>query len=305
MAQADVGQDKTPLEDLMVAMDVVDTVRHRQLIVDRELDSAGRRDRLIDRLREIYAAQGIEVTDAALEAGVAALEEERFGHTPAARGVAASLARLYVRRDRWLKPLSVFVALLALLATGWYYTVEAPRARLEAAIPARIETTHSAILAAAKSENVTARANELRAESRRAMSADNLDAAQAVADDLDALRRIVDASYEVRIVSRPNELSGVWRVPDANPNARNYYLIVEAVDGGGNILRQRVRNEEDGRYYTVSNWGVRVEQDVFESVAADKQDDGIIQNFVLGSKAAGFLEPDYRVPTSGATITRW
>ena len=304
-AQAEVGQDKTPLEDLMVAMDVVDTVRHRQLIVDRELDSAGRRERLIERLREIYTAQGIEVTDAALEAGVDALEEERFGHTPPAASLSVSLARFYVRRDRWLKPLGMFVALLALLATGWYYTVEAPRARMEAAIPARIEATHTAVLAAARSENVTARANELLAESRRALNADNFEAAQAVADDLDALRRNVDSSYEIRIVSRPNELSGVWRVPDVNPNARNYYLIVEAVDSGGNILRQRIRNEEDGRYYTVSSWGVRVEQNVFESVAADKQDDGIIQNFVLGSKAAGFLDPEYRVPTSGATITRW
>ena len=82
------GKRETPLEEVMVAMDVVDTIRHRQLIVERELDAEGRRQRLIQRLRDIYTAQGIEVTDAALEAGVEALEQERFAYTPAPGGFA-------------------------------------------------------------------------------------------------------------------------------------------------------------------------------------------------------------------------
>ena len=91
----------------MVAMDVVDTLRHRDLIVDRELDSEGRRQRLIARLRDIYTAQGIEVSDAALSAGVNALEEDRFSYTPTTGGFSVKLARLYVSRRRWFKPLAV------------------------------------------------------------------------------------------------------------------------------------------------------------------------------------------------------
>ncbi|HMB74130.1 MAG TPA: DUF6384 family protein, partial [Gammaproteobacteria bacterium] len=46
-------QNKPPLDEVMLAMDVVDTLRHRELIVQREL-SAQQRDReLIERLREI------------------------------------------------------------------------------------------------------------------------------------------------------------------------------------------------------------------------------------------------------------
>ena len=49
------------LDDLMLAMDVVDTLRHDQRVVEREL-SAGRLDEtLIKRLREIYKSQGIKV----------------------------------------------------------------------------------------------------------------------------------------------------------------------------------------------------------------------------------------------------
>ena len=52
-------------------MDVVDTLRHRDLILQKELDQDGREKKLIARLREIYAAQGIKVTDEILLQGVA------------------------------------------------------------------------------------------------------------------------------------------------------------------------------------------------------------------------------------------
>ena len=44
---------KAPLEELMVAMDVVDTLRHDQSIAERELDGESRRERLLERLRGI------------------------------------------------------------------------------------------------------------------------------------------------------------------------------------------------------------------------------------------------------------
>ena len=39
---------RVPLEDLMVAMDVVDTLRHRDIMLDRELDSSQRKEKLIE-----------------------------------------------------------------------------------------------------------------------------------------------------------------------------------------------------------------------------------------------------------------
>lgn len=289
----------------MVAMDVVDTIRHRQLIVERELDADGRRQRLIERLRDIYTAQGIDVTDAALQAGVDALEQERFAYTPTAGGLSTALAKIYVRRDRWLRPLLVVAAMAALIALAWHIAVERPRVQYEAALPGRIATLHERIVDQSQAEDATARADDLLARGQRAIRSEDFAAAETVHDDMKALLRELTLAYEIRIVSRPNELSGVWRVPDQNPDARNYYLIVEAVDAGGDVLVRRVRNEEDGRYYDVRKWGVRVAEATFEAVAADKRDDGIINDYVLGNKMAGKLEPEYRVPTSGAALTEW
>ena len=43
---------KAPLDDVMLAMDVVDTLRHRQDLVARELDVETRERQLVEKLRE-------------------------------------------------------------------------------------------------------------------------------------------------------------------------------------------------------------------------------------------------------------
>lgn len=296
---------EAPLEDLMVAMDVVDTVRHRELLIDRELDGGARRRRLLERLREIYNAQGIDVTDAALQAGVDALEQERFRYTPTPDGLSAKFARLYVRRDKWLKPLSVIVIVGLLIWLGWFVSVELPEQRLKEALPSNIQTVYARIDDIATSDEASDRAADLFRRANSAIEDGDYAAAEDLQDELGALLENLQASYEIRIVSRPNELSGVWRVPALNPSARNYYLIVEAITPSGTTRSVRIRNEEDGRYRSVSKWGLRVSEDTFEQVAADKRDDGIIQDDVVGTKEVGQLDPTFRLPTSGATITEW
>ena len=69
---------KPPLDDVMLAMDVVDTLRRRERIANNELDDQGREEDLKERLRKIYADQGLEVPDRVIEQAVAALKEGRF-----------------------------------------------------------------------------------------------------------------------------------------------------------------------------------------------------------------------------------
>ena len=82
-------------------------------------------------------------------------------------------------------------------------------------------------------------------------------------------------------------------------------LVVEAVPPRGGPLRIPVTSEEDGRTRAVSAWGLRVDEATFNRVAADKRDDGIIQDNVVGRKRRGVLDREYTVPTTGAAITEW
>ncbi|MCZ7600774.1 MAG: DUF6384 family protein [Gammaproteobacteria bacterium] len=150
-------------------------------------------------------------------------------------------------------------------------------------------------------ESALALLNQGRAE----LAEGDTDGASGVLERMQALKEQIELAYELRIVSRPGEQSGVWRIPDISPDARNYYLIVEAVGEDGDLLELPVVNEEDGRTYQVTKWGLRVDEAVFERVAADKQDDGIIQDNRFGIKRPGYLAVDYLVPTTGRAITSW
>ena len=292
---------KQPLDEVMLAMDVVDTLRRRRRLVERELDAEGREQDLKQRLHKIYAAQGIEVPDRVLEEGVAALKEERFVYKAPPERMATRLARLYVSRASWGKWVVSGFAVLLVAGLVYHFSVVVPRDQL----PERLEALYQTVVEVGQSEQAASQAEQLYTTGTAALSDGDEAAAQTALESLQDLRSMLEQSYTLQIVSRPGEQSGVWRVPDANPNARNYYIIVEALAADGRTLQVAVVNEETGRTERVSKWGLRVEEDVFRRIAADKQDDGIIQQREFGVKRSGHLIPDYQIPTTGAAITKW
>src|SRR5690606_38464120 len=108
-----------------------------------------------------------------------------------------------------------------------------------------------------------AQADALFTDGQAALARGEHEEARRAAADLAALRARLEQEYELRIVSRPGELSGIWRIPEDNPDAQNFYVIVEAIDAEGRALTLPVRNEEDGRIYQVDKWGLRVNEPTF------------------------------------------
>jgi len=302
-----------PLNDVMLAMDVVDTLRHRQDLALRELQGDNRERQLIDRLRDIYHQQGIEVPDHILREGVEALAESRFVYTPPRPGFGVSLARLYVSRGRWGKP--ILAALLVLvLALGGYFGVyrpweagQAETARLELAerLPAQMDAIYQSIFEETKVQQAVTEAEAIRTRGKNEAAEGDRAGAEAALADLTRMRDTLRQEYTIRVVNRPGEQSGIWTIPEVNTEATNYYLVVEAFDGDGNALTLPIVNEENGQTESVQKWAVRVPESVYTSVAADKGDDGIIQRNVVGLKQYGFLEVDFAIPVSGGAITRW
>ena len=417
--------DKRRLDDVMLAMDVVDTLRHREHLVERELHAEDRDDKLLQRLREIYASQGMEVPGHVLKEGVTALREERFVYKPPKESLAVKLARKYIERGKWFKRLSAAVAALLVSWGGYTFLVSAPAERglqqqtvalnssirssdeqletlekraqrlqsqltdvtrgvpdalqdtalakqtamqqslgkvddmiaaarelsqpadLDASnfeqrsgpagsrlkqqqqqnlqieqelatversldqvaslgqLPSELAAVRDAALKTSREETASDQARQLYDLGLSALGAGDIEQAMASAEELKALRARLDESYTLRIVSRPGEKSGLWRVPERNPDARNYYIIVEAIGPGGSVLAQGITSEEDGSTRTVDAWGMRVDEQVYNRIAADKQDDGIIQNSHFGEKRRGYLEDEYSLETLGGAITRW
>jgi hypothetical protein len=71
------------------------------------------------------------------------------------------------------------------------------------------------------------------------------------------------------------------------------------------VLSLPVVNQEDGKTYTVSKWGVRVPEATFNAVRDDKTDDGIVEDNILGEKRRGTQKVTYLMPVEPGAITQW
>lgn len=312
-AHTDLSSGDGNLDDVMLAMDVVDTLRHEKLMVEKELFGEERRQALVSRLRDIYDAQGIQVTDDVLMDGVLALEEQRFVFEPPKQTFGLKLAKIYINRRRWMPLLTLFVTVIFGAWAINHFAFERP-ARQEAAraetlltktIPAQIAEERDAALSIAKSDGVKTKINDLYGLADTAIQNKDSASAQKYAKDMADLRKEISQSYELRVVNRSNEMSGVFRLNDEDDRVRNYYLIVEAVNAAGEPVTVSVTSEEDRTSRRTNIWGVRVPESVFQNVANDKRDDRIIQNNLIGVKKRGYLEPEYAVETSGGKILEW
>ncbi|UXN73943.1 DUF6384 family protein [Devosia sp. A8/3-2] len=302
-----------PLDEVMLAMDVVDTLRHRQDLATHEIDGITREAQLIDKLRDIYHQQGIEVPDHILKEGVAALAESRFVYDPPKPGFGATLARLYVGRKTWGKPAMAVLLAPVVLGIGYfgvwrpYQAGQADRARVELAegLPAQMDGLYQTIFEETKVQTAVVQAEALRSRGKAFAAEGNRAGAEQAVTDLTALRDKLRQQYTLRVVNRPDVQSGFWTFPEVNTDATNYYVVVEAIDPSGNVLSLPILSEETGQTETVNIWGVRVPEVVYNAVAADKRDDGIIQTNEVGRKADGFLEVEYNMPVLGGAVTAW
>ena len=300
------------LDDLMLAMDVVDTLRHQERLVEAELSEAERARDLRARLRAIYEGQGLAVSDRILDEGIRALEENRFRYDPAPPGLARTLALAWIRRGRIGTGLALVVGLLAVVV-GWTVfdgaaqrrAAEDARIELVERLPAELDRAAATASGIAGTPDANARIDELLAEGRAALAAGDATGARGAVAALAALSDELRRRYEIRVVSRPGTPSGVFRIPDANPDGRNYYLVVEAIGRDGAPMTLPVTSEEDGRTSEVAIFAIRVPEATFEAVRRDKAEDGIVQDALVGVKPVGALTPEWRMAVEGGAITSW
>ncbi len=411
------GQPRTSMDELMLAMDIVDTLRHEQSLVERELASEARDDAFVGRVKQIYANQGIEVSDALVRQGVEALKQDRFAYTPPKRTLAVRLAEVWVDRWRWTKRamivgfLGAFGYGIVALPNAWMAAREyrgyvgavqemqssaAKLRRRDELLAARVAawTTAPELVAmpvanaadtinagrvalapqiaglgvieavdadtfgaapqvanealgvpldtldavdrrlkaletdAARAEDLVDGANRFaqidarfaglalgeaaqervtaqQAQARAALASGDSATAKTALTALEQAAAQVNLAYTLRIVNREGVQSGVWRHHQDAPDGKNYYLVVEAIDAGGRVVALPVINEETQRSESVALFALRVPQAEYEKVKADKLDNGLIDDAVVGEKRRGELEVDYRVAVSGGAITAW
>ena len=300
-----VADEPRKLDDVMLAMDVVDTLRHRTRIVDMELNESAREEQLVARLKEIYGAQGIEVPERILKDGVKALAEQRFVYKPPADTFSVRLAKLYVSRKRWLPQTLGAIGVLAAIAVGFQLLVFGPMESEWKGMPTEISRVLAEGQALAIDPQVDAQLGGIAAEGQRAVANGDRGAAKTQLTLLKDMTETLALQYDIRIVSRQGEDTGLFRQSEDNPGAINYYLVVEAVAPGGRVLSVPVDSIETDKIERVTIWGQRVSEATFDRVQAEKRSTGLVTNDILGSKVRGELAPRFDDPVPGGAITKW
>lgn len=306
------NKSDAPLDDLMMAMDVVDTLRHEEGQVARELKAEERDEAMVERLRKVYASQGIDVPDHILKAGVEDLKRDRFVYAPPSAGTQRTLAMVYISRGVWSKWLAGAAAVLVVALAAWYFLVTLPQQRSEAELLARLQAlpdTYSELVSriADLTEDVDAEeeARRLASDGKLALDDGNNQAAFKAEADLRSLAAQLQEVFKVQIISREGVPTGIERIPEANPDTTNYYIVVEAIDPDGNILERTILSEENSKVETVDKWGQRVSETIYSAVRRDKMEDGIVQKGVLGEKRRGEREIKWRTGVKDGAITQW
>lgn len=374
------------MSDTIVAMDVVDTIRHDERMRDVELGDADRRKAEIQRLREAYSAQGLDVSEDVISKAFDKMDEKRFVHAPLRPGLSKMLAVAYVRRSRYGRNAAVVVAVSACLVgtslAGRYFLVERPRMeaakalreQIDNVLPARLKSAITLARGyAAQSGNTdaltavdasTTVVNAALARDDVASASKGIDVITAIAADLkrneasaalvkqavslkasaldgvndqagrdavsdlvskvssdaasgdeasfasdkaklDELLSYIKTSYTMRIVKRAGVRTGVWRKND-NTGATTWYIVVEAVSPTGSIRSMTIRDRILGTVKTVPYWGIQVPKSTYQDVENDIKSDGVLDNNIAGTKAAGHLSVDWKIAAfDGQMINTW
>lgn len=148
-------------------------------------------------------------------------------------------------------------------------------------------------------------AQALKSRAESAILAGETSSAQQALNDIRTLTEKIATSYTMKIVNENGVDTGFWRQHQNSRSRYNYYVVVDALDTSGNPVKIHVVNEEDGARKLTSRFAVRVSESVFESVKADKMDNGLIDNPIVGVKKTGALDPEYHMDAGAGIITNW
>lgn len=312
MKEHETTPARRPLEpdEVLRVMDAAQVIHERQAAL-REHGSFDREAAIRD-IQVMYEELGDLVDRDVIESALDEYLSQRYAFRSPPRGPQRTLALLYVRRGRIARRVLLPAAGVAALVWAGFTGVEMAERRAEARaaaaqieraarfgdLQADVDRLHAAVLSAAIEDLALERAAELGRIAEAQVAARDVVGLGETVGLYDDLYGALTSEYRLVITG------GVWRQDNRDPRIRNNYLLVEALDPAGRALTLPVRNEETGATERVAAWGERVPRDVYDRVAADKQDNGIVDDNDFGLKRRGFITAERAYPDIGQ-ITRW
>lgn len=312
------------IDSLLKVMDAASELRRQREAAHKQLDVQSAREQIREKIKAATDITGEELDDGEIESAISHYFNGLYRFQKPKKGLQYRLAKIYVRRKEISSILTPLLLTLFLLAAG-YYGYQGISGRIHQAkvqkvkdlideVPERANAFVNLITDVSLRDDATLRSKELYQEIKSLSAAGKIQEAKKALADLERLHTQLLQSYDIRVVSRYGELSGIDRyiTDESGKRASGYYVILEARDKNDKIISLPIRNSETGETEVVTKWGERVSLSVFNVIKADKADNGIVDNNLFAKKKIGLLEREVvfhalenRAQEIGGKITRW
>lgn len=277
-------------------MDVATALRQSRELAEKELALDETKVKLRERLRAAAIESGDAVNDAEIEVAIDQYYASLHTFAEPTSGLRVFVAHAWVRRASTAISAGAVLAALALI--WWLFLRESAPMSGPVREQARVTEAWEPL------SRTLERARSIAADdaARAAVDALAREAEPAHAErDLATLARLgsraaqllaaLEEDYELHVISRDGEKSGIdaYYEDESGKRVSGYYLIVEARTRDGRILERTVRDAEQQRDARVRTWGEQVDKAVYDRVAADKRQDGIVDATLFATKPRGAL----------------
>ena len=285
--------------EMLRIMDAASALRQDRELVDEQLNLNEIKARLRERMIAASKVTGEEVTPEEVDAAINTYYARLHRFEEPKMSFPVALAHLWVRRS------AILIwggSALGALLLGWWLFVSSNgpfsgtgrTSRALDRLSASVQRHEDAIRAVAQDPKVDETLNRLKTEVQTYTSQrdpQKLASVDAALANLEA--RVLD-EYTISIVPGLDRRSGIDRFYEDESGKRvsGFYLIVEAKAPDGSVLSRTIHDSETGKDETVKTWGERVSREVYDRVAKDKKEDGILDKTAFSVKKKGALDEE-------------
>ena len=297
MAQLDLEQAN--VKSVLRIMDVASELRKKREQAEGELNVDDAKAEIREKILATAEITGEQLTPQEIDAAIDSFYGGLYRFEKPERNLQYRLAQLYIARStlfrRILLPLMLVLAVWYGFQTMGSLRESKHNARIAKQLdilPAQAKKLHTACLAVARDDTARTRANDLFAKVASAEAAQDLKILEELNAKFQKLLDLLRQEYQVVVVNRPGERSGIDRYFSDQRGQRvsGYYLIVEAHDSNGQRIPIEIESKESNSRGEVLTWAERVPKSVYDRIRQDKMKDGTLEEVLFARKELGFTD---------------
>jgi len=315
--------DSLSVAEMLRIMDVATTLRLDRELIEEQLNVEQLKERLKERMLAASKVTGESVTPEEVDLAIRQYYAKLYTFREPKMSLSLAMAHAWVRRREILAQASVLLAACVLV----WWLIFSPSAPLAASgrahrkagqIASEIARSADVLRAVSHDPKVPLEVARLTSEADTYRKRDDVKALDGIRGTLEDMKTKLGEEYAVVAVPQDtkagrNRNTTVRYPPDSNgKETKAYYLFVQARKADGKAIPRRIHNSEIALDEDVTTWAEQIPAAVYERLAKDKREDGILNETAFAVKRKGQLEEVITMPGADGKplarmgqITRW